>query len=126
MTRREDRQTLLHIIKEARAGGARLAPACALAGIDPRTLQRWQLGDGLLRRVHGNHADGRDAIREFRPGLGSVLIKGAAPGYPAAAARLVYSSRNDEQTRTDSRRRDGGDAALSGTANAKPKSKSRN
>lgn len=57
MTRREDRQTLLHIIKEARAGGARLAPACALAGIDPRTLQRWQLGDGLLRGDRRPEAD---------------------------------------------------------------------
>jgi hypothetical protein len=37
MTRLEDRQALLHAIKDARAGGARLAPACALAGIDPRT-----------------------------------------------------------------------------------------
>ena len=49
MTRREDRQILLHAIGEARAGGARLAPACALAGIDPRTAQRWQAGDGLAR-----------------------------------------------------------------------------
>jgi putative transposase len=47
MTRLEDRQTLLHAIEEARAGGARLAPACALAGIDPRTAQRWQADDGL-------------------------------------------------------------------------------
>jgi putative transposase len=47
MTRLEDRQTLLHAIEEARAAGARLAPACALAGIDPRTAQRWQADDGL-------------------------------------------------------------------------------
>lgn len=47
MTRLEDRQALLHALKEARTGGARLAPACALAGIDPRTLQRWQAADGL-------------------------------------------------------------------------------
>jgi putative transposase len=37
MTRLEDRQILLHALEEARAAGARLAPACALAGIDPRT-----------------------------------------------------------------------------------------
>jgi putative transposase len=49
MTRLEDRQTLLHALEEARAGGARLAPACALAGIDPRTAQRWQAGDGRAR-----------------------------------------------------------------------------
>ena len=34
MTRLEDRQTLMRDIAQARAEGARLAPACALAGID--------------------------------------------------------------------------------------------
>ena len=29
--------------------GARLAPACALAGIDVRTLQHWKSHDGLSR-----------------------------------------------------------------------------
>ena len=49
MTRLEDRQTLIREIAEARANGARQAPACALAGIDPRTLQRWRKNDGLTR-----------------------------------------------------------------------------
>ncbi len=44
MTRPEDRQTLACTIAHARAGGARLSSACALAGIDVRTLQRWQSG----------------------------------------------------------------------------------
>jgi hypothetical protein len=35
--------TLLHDIAQARTDGARLAPACAQAGVDPRTLQRWSL-----------------------------------------------------------------------------------
>jgi putative transposase len=47
MTRLEDRQTLAAVVAEARADGARLGPACALAGIDPRTLQRWRTSDGL-------------------------------------------------------------------------------
>src|SRR3954462_3461923 len=47
MTRLEDRQILMRDIAQARADGARLAPACALAGLDPRTLQRWKTGDGL-------------------------------------------------------------------------------
>ena len=34
MTRLEDRQILVRDIEQARADGARLAPACALAGID--------------------------------------------------------------------------------------------
>ena len=57
MTCREDRQALLHAIEEARTGGARLASACALAGIDPRTLQRWQAGDGLARGDRRPDAD---------------------------------------------------------------------
>jgi transposase InsO family protein len=46
MTRLEDRTTLIEQITEARAGGARLAQTCALAGIDPRTVQRWRKHDG--------------------------------------------------------------------------------
>ena len=49
MTRLEDRQTLAAVVAEARADGARLGPTCALAGIDPRTLQRWRASDGLAR-----------------------------------------------------------------------------
>jgi putative transposase len=49
MTRLEDRQTLVRDIKQACADGARLAPACALAGIDARTLRRWKAGDGLAQ-----------------------------------------------------------------------------
>ena len=40
MTRLEDRRTLMDHIAQARAAGARLRPACAMAGIDARTLQR--------------------------------------------------------------------------------------
>jgi hypothetical protein len=49
MTRLEDRQTLMAEITEACAAGARLAPACSLAGIDVRTFQRWREGDGQVR-----------------------------------------------------------------------------
>ncbi len=49
MTRLEDRQTLAADIEKACAAGARLAPACALAGLDVRTLQRWRAGDDLVR-----------------------------------------------------------------------------
>jgi putative transposase len=47
MTRLEDRQILMRDIAQARTDGSRLAPACALAGLDP---QRWQTGDGGDRR----------------------------------------------------------------------------
>ena len=49
MTRLEDRQTLVGEIEQAQAGGARQAKACALAGLDPRTVQRWRKNGGLTR-----------------------------------------------------------------------------
>src|SRR5690349_16483451 len=58
MTRLEDRQILERDIRQACSDGARLAPACAVSGIDARTLQRWKAGDGLS---HGDHRV--DAVR---------------------------------------------------------------
>ena len=59
MIRLDDRQAMARDIEQAHAAGARLKPACELAGIDVRTLQRWQAGDGLVR------GDGRPgAVRE--------------------------------------------------------------
>ena len=52
MTRLEDRQSLVRDIEQACGAGARLARACAVAGIDARTAQRWKTGDGLS---HGDH-----------------------------------------------------------------------
>ena len=43
----EDRQIVAHNIQIAHVEGARLAPACKIAGIDLRTLQRWQAHAGL-------------------------------------------------------------------------------
>jgi hypothetical protein len=57
MTRLEDRQILVRDIEQACADGARLAPACALAGIDARTLRRWKAGDGLFRGDRRPDAD---------------------------------------------------------------------
>jgi transposase InsO family protein len=57
MTRLKDRQALADHIAQARAEGARLRPACALAGIDVRTLQRWQAGAGLARGDRRPDAD---------------------------------------------------------------------
>jgi putative transposase len=50
MTRLEDRQILVRDIEQACADGSRLAPACALAGIDTCTLRRWKGGDGSIQR----------------------------------------------------------------------------
>jgi putative transposase len=43
----EDRQALAQDIATAHADGSRLQPACEIAGIDVRTLQRWKAQDGL-------------------------------------------------------------------------------
>ena len=54
----EDRQALAQDIAAAHACGARLQPACEIAGIDVRTLQRWKAqqgltaGDGRPQAVH--------------------------------------------------------------------------
>ena len=59
MIRLEDRQDIAQAVHEAHQAGARLRPACELAGITVRTLQRWKAGDGLVR------GDRRpDAVRE--------------------------------------------------------------
>ena len=50
-----DRQTLAQNIRQAQAAGARLHAACALAGIDSRTLQRWERDSGL---THGDRRPG--------------------------------------------------------------------
>ena len=42
----EDRQALARDIDTAHAAGARLQPACEIAGIDVRTLQRWKARSG--------------------------------------------------------------------------------
>jgi transposase InsO family protein len=57
----EDRQALAAQVDAAHERGARLAPACKLAGINVRTLQRWKAGDGLTR------ADGRPTARRPTP-----------------------------------------------------------
>ena len=44
----EDRQSLSRDIDIAHSAGARLKPACEIAGIDVRTLQRWKAHEGLI------------------------------------------------------------------------------
>ena len=44
-----DRQILAQNIRQAQAAGACLHAACALAGIDSRTLQRWERDSGLTQ-----------------------------------------------------------------------------
>lgn len=44
----EDRRALSRDIESAHKAGARLKPACEVAGISVRTLQRWQAEEGLV------------------------------------------------------------------------------
>jgi len=44
----EDRRALARDIHTAHTAGARLKPACELAGIELRTLQRWKAEEGLV------------------------------------------------------------------------------
>ena len=57
----EDRQIVAHNIQTAHANGARLRPACEIAGISLRTLQRWQAHTGLTA------GDGRPLAARPRP-----------------------------------------------------------
>ena len=57
----EDRHALAKDIHVAHTTGARLKPACAIAGIDLRTLQRWQAVDGVIS------ADGRPVAVRATP-----------------------------------------------------------
>ena len=57
MTCTQQRQTLLGLIQQACAAGARLASACAQIGLSARTVQRWQRpeghdGDRRVARLH--------------------------------------------------------------------------
>jgi len=45
----KDRRSLAQDIQEARDGGARLEQVCDVAGIDARTLQRWNAHEGLTK-----------------------------------------------------------------------------
>jgi transposase InsO family protein len=65
MIRLEDRLITAQNIEQARRAGARLRTACRIAGVDPRTLQRWQNGDGL------ESGDGRP--RAVRPASAHAL-----------------------------------------------------
>jgi len=59
MTSLQQRQTLIESVAEATTSGARQASACAVLGLSPRTLQRWQAGETL--------AEDRRPQRQYTP-----------------------------------------------------------
>ncbi len=80
----EDRQALARDIDEACTAGARLKPACAVAGIDPRTLQRWKAVDGIVR------GDGRP--QAVRPVPGHALSEAERAHLLAVANEPRFAS----------------------------------
>jgi len=87
----EDRQALARDVHVAHAAGARLKPACEMAGIDLRTLQRWQAGDGLVggdRRPQAVRPVPRHALSEAE--RAQVLAVANEPRFAAMPpARIV-------------------------------------
>lgn len=73
----EDRQALTRDIHTARAAGARLKPACEVAGIDQRTLQRWHATDG--------HVSGDRRPQAVRPVPGHALSEAERANLVAVA-----------------------------------------
>lgn len=61
----EDRRRSTQWIEQAQREGSRLRPACQIAGINTRTLQRWKATDGLGRGDGRSHA--------VRPAQGHAL-----------------------------------------------------
>ncbi len=87
----EDRQALARDIHVAHAAGARLKPACEMAGINLRTLQRWQAGEGLVggdRRPQAVRPVPPHALSEAE--RAQVLAVANAPRFAAVPpARIV-------------------------------------
>ena len=72
----EDRQSLAHDIHTAHKAGARLRLACETAGIDVRTLQRWNAGEGLVSgdgRPHAVRPQPAHALSAAGAGLLAIL-----------------------------------------------------
>ena len=75
MIRVEDRRTIACDIEQARSDGASYQPACQLAGVSLRTLQRWKVGaeagviqgDGRPSALHSTpaHALSEDERRQI-------------------------------------------------------------
>jgi putative transposase len=78
----EDRQALARDIHVAHVAGARLKPACAMAGIELRTFQRWQAIDGLVAAI----ADRRPFARP----LGHALTLGRAGARAGRRQRTAF------------------------------------
>jgi len=97
MTRLEDRQILVRDIEQAREDGARSVPACALAGIDARTLRRWKAGDGLRqgdRRPDAARSVPSHALSEAEPAR--IIAVANEPRFAATPPARIVPALADE------------------------------
>ena len=70
----EDRQALAQDIDTAHAAGARLQPACEIAGIDVRTLQRWKAQHGLTAGDGRPQAEHPTPVHALSPAERAALL----------------------------------------------------
>jgi len=95
----EDRRKMAQHIEQAHADGARLKPACRLAGIDVRTLQRWKAGDGLVlgdKRPIAVHPRPSHALSEVE--REAILNVANEPRFAAAPPARIVPILADEGT----------------------------
>ena len=80
-----DRRNAVELIDEARVGGARLHPACALLGLSARTYERW-IRDGDVRE------DRRPCAARPKPANALTPEEGKRPGNYRISPSLLRSS----------------------------------
>ena len=93
----EDRQALTRDIQLARSAGARLKPACEIAGIDQRTLQRWQATNGLVsgdRRPQAMRSTPGHALSEAE--RANLVAVANEPRFAAVPPARIVPMRADE------------------------------
>ncbi|OAI22973.1 helix-turn-helix domain-containing protein [Methylomonas sp. 2B] len=69
MTSLQQRQNLIGAITEATTAGARQDQACAVLGLSPRTLQRWQARETLAEETGDRNVNTRPGMMTWTPPL---------------------------------------------------------
>jgi len=94
----EDRHDLVRHIEAAHAAGARLCPACDVAGITLRTLQRWRAQGGLIvgdRRPQAVRPRPAHALTDEE--RGRILAVANEPRFAALPPARIVPMLADEQ-----------------------------
>jgi transposase InsO family protein len=94
----EDRQTKVRYIEQAHAAGARLRPACEVANITVRTLQRWKAEQGLSlgdRRPLAERPRPKHALTEQE--RAHILAVANEPRFAALPPARIVPMLADEQ-----------------------------